>query len=75
MNTLTPFKLLLLWVIEQGGRVFWADYHQKGIELGCPSPAQNLHFATSKPSMESDGNYRVVTAVGYARAARWSQLC
>jgi hypothetical protein len=60
-ETLTPTKRLLLWVIAQGGRVHWADYHRKGIELVCPPPAQNSLFGTRVPSMVRDGEFRVVT--------------
>jgi hypothetical protein len=73
-QTLTPTKRLLLWVINQGGSVRWTEYHQKGIELGCPPPAQNSLFGTRVPSMVRDGEFRVVTEVGRERGRRYSLL-
>lgn len=70
-TTLTPTKRLLLWVIEQGGRVHWRDYHRTGINLGASPPAQNAPFGTRRPSMISDGEFRVITLVGRERAARY----
>jgi len=69
---LKPTRRLLLWVIEQGGRVHWTEYHRMGIELGYPPPAQNSLFGTRIPSMVRDGEYRLVTEVGRARALRYS---
>ena len=71
---LTPTKHLLLWVIEQGGRVHWSEYHRVGIELGCAPPAQNAPFGTRAPSMLSDGEFRLVTDVGRERARSYEQV-
>lgn len=69
---LTPAKRLLLWVMEQGGRVHWREYHRAGIEFGCPPPGQNGLFGTPRPSMVSQGEFRLVTEVGRERALRYS---
>jgi hypothetical protein len=39
---LTPTKRLLLWVIEQGGRVHWSEYQRAGMELGEPATRPKL---------------------------------
>jgi len=70
-SSLTPAKRLLLWVIEQGGRVHWREYHRAGIEFGCPAPGQNGLFGTRVPSMVREGEYRLVTEIGRARALRY----
>ena len=73
MNIPTPTQSLLLWVIEQGGRVHWSEYHRVGIDLGCPAPAQNSPFGTRVPSMVSQGEFRVVTEAGRERAQRYAE--
>jgi len=70
--TLTPTKRLLLWVIEQGGRVHWSEYRRVGIELGSPPPGQNSLFGTRVPSMLRDGEFRVVSDIGHERARRYA---
>lgn len=70
-NTHTPAKRLLLWVIEQGGRVHWREYHRAGIAFGCPPPGQDGLYGTRSPSMVSEGDFRVVTEIGRERALRY----
>jgi hypothetical protein len=70
-TSLTPTRRLLLWVVERGGRVHWTDFHRAGNALGSPAPAQNSLYATRVPSMVRDGEFRVVTKVGYERARRY----
>jgi hypothetical protein len=69
---LTPTKRLLLWVIEQGGRVHWSEYHRAGMELGSPPPGQNSLFGARVPSMRREGEVRVVTDIGRERARRYA---
>jgi hypothetical protein len=72
MHIISPTKRLMLWVIEQGGRVHWTEYHRMGIELGCPPPGQNGAFGTCAPSMVRDGDFRVITDAGRERAQHYS---
>jgi hypothetical protein len=71
-TNLTPTRRLLLWVVEQGGRVHWSEYRRAGIELGSPPPAQNSLFGTRVPSMVRKGEFRVVTEVGRDRARHYA---
>lgn len=70
-NPMTPAMRLLLWVIEQDGRVHWREYHSAGIRFGCPPPGQNGLFGTPVPSMVSEGEFRLVTEIGRERARRY----
>jgi hypothetical protein len=68
---MTPLKQLVVWAIAEGGCVHRDDYHACGLALGCPPPGQNAAFGTQHPLLTRDGDYRIVTDYGRARARTW----